>query len=262
MVSTIDIPYRFTGKEKDEETGLYYYGARYLDPKFSRWLSPDPALSDYIPGAPINEEAKKRNGNLPGMGGVFNTVNLHLYHYAGNNPVKYVDPTGREDEPVQSWADFLNSAVYLAPDPDSYMSTDITDRIKANADDNLNIPYGSGNQCDDFVANILTLSDVALDDYFAGNTESFTVDQHIAAADARGNSSNTPNIGANVVFMNESDRGYNSHAGLLFVNADGSVELFHSSSSESGLSRSEPYDSVQAFQNAYGYSRFHYITVR
>ena len=29
------------------------------------------------------------------MGGVFNAVNLHLYHYAGNNPVKYVDPDGR-----------------------------------------------------------------------------------------------------------------------------------------------------------------------
>ena len=29
------------------------------------------------------------------MGGVFNVVNLHLYHYAGNNPVKYTDPDGR-----------------------------------------------------------------------------------------------------------------------------------------------------------------------
>jgi hypothetical protein len=29
------------------------------------------------------------------MGGVFNYVNLHVYHYAGNNPVKYVDPDGR-----------------------------------------------------------------------------------------------------------------------------------------------------------------------
>jgi hypothetical protein len=83
-------------KEQDEETGLYYYGARYLDSRTSRWLSTDPALGDYIPGAPINDEAKKRNGNLPGMGGVFNTVNLHLYHYAGNNPVKYTDPDGRE----------------------------------------------------------------------------------------------------------------------------------------------------------------------
>ncbi|WP_024470632.1 RHS repeat domain-containing protein, partial [Treponema pedis] len=65
------LPFRFTGKELDEETGLYYYGARYLDPKYSRWLSGDPALSDYIPQAPVNDEAKKHNENLPGMGGVF-----------------------------------------------------------------------------------------------------------------------------------------------------------------------------------------------
>ena len=80
---------------KGEETGLYYYGARYLDPKYSRWLSGDPALSDYIPKAPIDDESKKHNENLPGMGGVFNVVNLHLYHYAGNNPIKYEDPDGR-----------------------------------------------------------------------------------------------------------------------------------------------------------------------
>jgi hypothetical protein len=30
------------------------------------------------------------------MGGVFNLVNLHLYHYAGNNPVKYTDPDGND----------------------------------------------------------------------------------------------------------------------------------------------------------------------
>ena len=88
------LPFRFTGKELDEETGLYYYGARYLDPKYSRWLSGDPALGEYIPQAPVNDEAKKHNENLPGMGGVFNVVNLHLYHYAGNNPVKYTDPDG------------------------------------------------------------------------------------------------------------------------------------------------------------------------
>jgi RHS repeat-associated protein len=94
--SNIDIPYRFTGKERDEETGLYYYGARYLDSKASRWLSTDPALGEYIPGAPVDNEARKQNQSLPGIGGVFNTVNLHLYHYAGNNPVKYVDPDGKD----------------------------------------------------------------------------------------------------------------------------------------------------------------------
>jgi RHS repeat-associated protein len=87
----------FTVKELDAETGLYYYGARYLDPKTSRWLSGDPAMGEYLPVAPVNDEAKKHNGNLPGMGGVFNYVNLHAYHYAGNNPVKYTDPDGEED---------------------------------------------------------------------------------------------------------------------------------------------------------------------
>ena len=108
------LPFRFTGKEMDEETGLYYYGARYLDPKYSRWLSGDPALSDYIPKAPIDDEAKKHNENLPGMGGVYNTVNLHLYHYAGNNPVKYTDPDGKFSQSKEvnriernlSWNDF------------------------------------------------------------------------------------------------------------------------------------------------------------
>ena len=78
----------------DSETGLYYYGARYLDPKYSHWLSPDPAMGDYIPQAPVNDEARKHNQNLPGQGGIFNTVNLQVYHYAGNNPVKYTDPDG------------------------------------------------------------------------------------------------------------------------------------------------------------------------
>ena len=83
------LPFRFTGKEMDEETGLYYYGARYLDPKYSRWLSGDPALGEYIPAAGAD------TSKLAGMGGVYNTVNLHLYHYSGNNPVKYTDPDGQ-----------------------------------------------------------------------------------------------------------------------------------------------------------------------
>jgi len=97
---------RASGREKTSRpatktanSGLVrvYYGARYLDPKTSRWISADPAMGEYIPQAPINDEAKKRNGNLPGMGGIYNTVNMHVYHYAGNNPVKLVDPDGRQD---------------------------------------------------------------------------------------------------------------------------------------------------------------------
>jgi len=82
------LPFRFTGKELDEETGLYYYGARYLDPKYSRWLSGDPALNDYMAGSSV------------GKGGIYNTVNFNVYHYGGNNPIKYIDPTGMytEDE--------------------------------------------------------------------------------------------------------------------------------------------------------------------
>ncbi len=84
-------PFRFTGKEMDEETGLYYYGARYLNPRTSMWISADPAMEEYLP------KAGGGTGGLPGMGGVFNTFNLAAYHYAGNNPVNYVDPNGRED---------------------------------------------------------------------------------------------------------------------------------------------------------------------
>ena len=40
-------PYLFNGKELDEETGLYYYGARYYDPKMSVWYSTDPMEMDY-----------------------------------------------------------------------------------------------------------------------------------------------------------------------------------------------------------------------
>jgi RHS repeat-associated protein len=104
------MPYRFTGKELDAETGLYYYGARYLDPKTSRWLSADPAMGDYLPGAPVDDAARQRNGALPGQGGVFNLVNLHVYHYAGNNPIRYIDPDGREDsEPVRAIFYYDNS---------------------------------------------------------------------------------------------------------------------------------------------------------
>jgi len=40
--SAWNTPYKFNAKELDEETGLYYYGARYYDPRTSVWLGADP----------------------------------------------------------------------------------------------------------------------------------------------------------------------------------------------------------------------------
>lgn len=63
--------YRFTGKERDEESGLNYHGARYYAPGLARWMSPDPK-------------------------GLVDGVNL--YGYVRGNPVRLSDPTGTEAE--------------------------------------------------------------------------------------------------------------------------------------------------------------------
>ncbi len=53
----------------------------------------DLALGEYIPAA--GKSTVEEAGKLAGQGGIFNSVNGNLYHYAGNNPVKYTDPDGR-----------------------------------------------------------------------------------------------------------------------------------------------------------------------
>lgn len=74
------VPHQFTGKEIDPETGLYYYGARYYDPRTNVWQSPDEALESYLDGSPNS--------------GVYASANLAAYTYANNNPIRLTDPDG------------------------------------------------------------------------------------------------------------------------------------------------------------------------
>ena len=78
------MPYLFNGKELDTETGLYYYGARYYDPRVSLWLNVDPMM--------LRDEAMDDEDSS--NGGVFNPMNNAVYAFSYQNPVKYVDPDG------------------------------------------------------------------------------------------------------------------------------------------------------------------------
>ena len=64
-------PYLFNGKEKDEETGLHYFHARYYDSRLGVWLSVD-RLGEKKP-------------------------NFTSYNYCSNNPINRIDPDGLTD---------------------------------------------------------------------------------------------------------------------------------------------------------------------
>ena len=68
--SSEDMPYKFNGKEMDSETGLYYYGARYMNPVTSLWYGVDPLAEKY--------------------------PNISSYCYTINNPIRYIDIKGTE----------------------------------------------------------------------------------------------------------------------------------------------------------------------
>ncbi|MCD4669028.1 MAG: hypothetical protein K8S14_01140, partial [Actinomycetia bacterium] len=79
------IGYSFTGQRESESTGLIAFPQRFYNATINRWLSVDSALPSYIGNKP---------DKLPGEGGVFNPINLNVYHYCNNNPINYTDPTG------------------------------------------------------------------------------------------------------------------------------------------------------------------------
>ena len=69
-------PYKFNGKELDEETGLYYYDARYMNPRLSIWYATDQMQEKY--------------------------PNISSYAYCAGNPIGYVDPNGKSTKVVYS----------------------------------------------------------------------------------------------------------------------------------------------------------------
>jgi RHS repeat-associated protein len=88
--SSFSSPYLFNGKELDRETNLSYYGARYYDAKSSLWLNVDP-LATYNP---IFEDEFYFDGDH--NGGIYNPRNLNVYGYCYQNPIKLVDPNGKQ----------------------------------------------------------------------------------------------------------------------------------------------------------------------
>jgi len=72
----------FTDKEKDPESGLIYFEARYYDPRIGLFIQQDPALQDL--NSPEFRYA------------MMNPQLLNPYTYAGNNPMNFVDPNGEQ----------------------------------------------------------------------------------------------------------------------------------------------------------------------
>ena len=224
------LPYKFTAKEQDEETGLYYYGARYLDSRYSRWISTDPALGDYIPQAPVNDEAKKNNQNLPGMGGIFNHVNNNLYHYAANNPVKYTDPNGCW---TVSMANAVKTVIDNNKDKTYTHGSDWNKELKR---------FDDAWDCDSFVERIITTpnSGASLPDNWNGWGK--TVPEHLK--EMKSQLKDAPEKGTNIVFHG------GNHAMLLGLNEDGSVDMIHVSSGNSDKKAKESHwASITDFEN-------------
>ena len=83
--------YRFSGKEFNPHTGLYYYGYRFYDPNLQRWLNQDP-LAD--PSFGLLHRAASRKGRSFAQRPVELTEGPNLYEFVGNNPINKIDPMG------------------------------------------------------------------------------------------------------------------------------------------------------------------------
>jgi len=105
--------FQYTGQEKDQETGLNYYGARYYDPHLQHFTQPD----DIIPNP-------------------YDPQSLNRYSYVENNPIKYTDPTGHflEDACIIECTALYLSVVASAPDTEvdtQFLAQDASDFLAA-----------------------------------------------------------------------------------------------------------------------------------
>lgn len=108
-------PYRFNGKELDEETGLYYYGARYLNPRLSIWYATDrfsekyPHLSSYAYCANYPTNAIDLNGDTIK---VFSKKNEFLFAL-DNGQKKIISMSAKQL--------YDNGIQWFSPTADNYM---------------------------------------------------------------------------------------------------------------------------------------------
>ena len=111
--------YRYTGKERDEETGLYYHGARYYAAWLGSWTSVDPAgpspslyglkndspTNSIVSNMDATELSKSVLGFSQKKGDKENGLNHFLtnpYTYSINNPINLRDPDGKEPTRVEA----------------------------------------------------------------------------------------------------------------------------------------------------------------
>jgi RHS repeat-associated protein len=124
------LPYKFNGKELDAETGYYYYGARYYNPKVSLWLNVDP-LADYNPHMNTEHYIDGQHN-----GGVLNQGNGNPYIYCYQSPVKYVDPNGKQVDVTVNRNTIMMSQHLIFYG--SQATTELSGRISSNVTDQFN----------------------------------------------------------------------------------------------------------------------------
>ncbi len=100
--------YRYTGKERDEETGLYYHGARYYVPWLARWVSTDPINNE-------NYNLNKGYGIEKNKERDFLELTASPYEYCYDNPVIYDDSTGEPPPPTQ-YSSVDHTGIFTPPE--------------------------------------------------------------------------------------------------------------------------------------------------